>query len=131
MKKIFIENVILSNEAVAIAIEEQNINIVCNDDMDIYVSEEDYNKLCNIIDPMDIKDVDSKFESIEQLAIWLNDNDDRIADGYIRWSDIQNEIEAAGWEFNANDYWVAYDNKSKRGVRYEVQRNGKELAIVE
>lgn len=52
--KIIIDNSILSNENVANAIEEQDIVLTCNDDMSIEVSDEDYNKLCNIIDPSDI-----------------------------------------------------------------------------
>lgn len=58
MKIITIDNSILSMESVANAIEEQNITLTCNTDMNIEISEEDYEKLCTIIDPADIHDVE-------------------------------------------------------------------------
>lgn len=72
-----------------------------------------------------------KFENLEEFASWLNENSDRIADGEIRWNEIQESVEASGWEFNASDVFIAYDNAAKSGVRYQVQRNGQELAVVE
>lgn len=57
MKTVYISNSILSDENIANAIEEQHINLICNQDMNIEISEEDYEKLCKIIDPSDIMDV--------------------------------------------------------------------------
>lgn len=73
----------------------------------------------------------TKFENLEEFAQWLNDNSENIADGIIRWNEIQAAVEASGWEFNAADIFIAYDNVAKQGVRYLLQRNGKEIAVVE
>lgn len=72
-----------------------------------------------------------KFETLEEFAQWLNDNSENIADGVIRWNEIQDAVETSGWEFNAADVFIAYDNEDKAGVRYLVQRNGQEIAVVE
>ena len=54
--KIYIDNAILS--FAADEIEAKGIIMTCNDKMEIEISEEDYNKLCNIIDVNDIKKID-------------------------------------------------------------------------
>lgn len=54
--KIYIDNAILSS--VADEIEANGIIMTCNADMEIEISEDDYNKLCNIIDVNDIKTID-------------------------------------------------------------------------
>lgn len=71
------------------------------------------------------------FETIEEFAQWLNNNSENIAEGVIRWNEIQESVEASGWEFNVADVFIAYDNEAKAGVRYMVQRNGQEIAVVE
>lgn len=111
MRTISISNSILSNESVANDIEEQGIILTCNDDMDIEISDEDYEKLCNIIDPADIIDIEDEkqIETLSELADYINAHDEWVVD-------CLTIIEANGWHDETDQEFGVCSTETERVI---------------